>query len=53
MVCKISVKIFGKRVAAIISPDGADVEEVVSLYLQHSFTVQRSTFNFLAPTANY
>ncbi|KAG1768052.1 hypothetical protein EV702DRAFT_1035812 [Suillus placidus] len=42
LVCEIPVKIFGKGVAATISLDGADVDEDIYLYLEHSFRKLRS-----------
>ncbi|KAG2113691.1 hypothetical protein DEU56DRAFT_191327 [Suillus clintonianus] len=41
-VCEIPVKIFWKGVAATISLDGADVDEDIYLFLEHSFRKLRS-----------
>ncbi|KAG2344328.1 hypothetical protein BDR05DRAFT_989454 [Suillus weaverae] len=42
LVCEIPVKISGQGVAATISLDGADVDEDIYLFLQHSFRKLRS-----------
>ncbi|KAG2107703.1 uncharacterized protein F5147DRAFT_613219, partial [Suillus discolor] len=51
LVCEIPVKISGQGVAAIISLDGADVDEDIYLFLQHSFKKLQSRIpTFPQPT---
>ncbi|KAG2152812.1 hypothetical protein DEU56DRAFT_752107 [Suillus clintonianus] len=51
LVCEIPVKISGQGVAATISLDGADVDEDIYLFLEHSFKRMRSRFStFPQPT---
>ncbi|KAG1823052.1 hypothetical protein EV424DRAFT_1321667, partial [Suillus variegatus] len=51
LVCEIPVKISGQGVAATISLDGADVDEDIHLFLQHSFRKLQSRIpTFPQPT---
>ncbi|KAG1776924.1 hypothetical protein EV702DRAFT_1104296 [Suillus placidus] len=42
LVCEIPVKITGESITTTISLDGADVDEDIYLFLEHSFRQQRS-----------
>ncbi|OAX37252.1 hypothetical protein K503DRAFT_245591 [Rhizopogon vinicolor AM-OR11-026] len=50
LVCEIPVKISGEGVATIISLDGADVDNDICIFLEHSFKELRSRYpNFPQP----
>ncbi|KAG1775219.1 hypothetical protein EV702DRAFT_1269567 [Suillus placidus] len=53
LVCEIPVKISGEGVAAIISLGGADVDDDIYIFLEHSFRKLRSRYsNFPKPTSH-
>ena len=53
LVCEIPVKTSGESVAAIISLDGADVDNDIHIFLEHSFRKLRSRYpKFPQPTMN-
>ncbi|KAG1801177.1 hypothetical protein EV424DRAFT_404245 [Suillus variegatus] len=52
LVCDIPVEISGEGVAAIISLDGADVDDDIYIFLEHSFRKLRNRYsNFPQPTS--